>query len=306
VEIDEDVQTTALPWLCAGDVMQVNTVKPVFAQKQAWNLYHKQKGFGETKIKIWSIVDGKVRDVKGCELMQVPEPPEIAALRVWMRERLLKDSLVGGAHQGSLAGRDMWFSGRDLVARIERVNRYTNSIFVTDFSADEVVEIRVRSSQQNFTEALNYIFTKLEENGSVFGQFVLLRNLRLNASDNTLFCSVEHITRVPDFCFDVQQLGTRQVGKCAPSQEQVSGPSTQADAELNVQGFSFSEMIPTQWRESLKVPTDASASVESTSKVAFEFVNEASQVVGVDANSQVEFEFVDENSPSNKRHRRDE
>ena len=280
LQIDQDVPTTALPWLCVGDVLEVSTVKPVFAHKQTWNLYHKQKNFGETKILVFSILDGAVSDIQGRPISPSPIPSvHVNTLREWMRERLLKDSLVGSALQGTLSGRDLWFSGRDLVARIDKINRYTNSIFVTDFTIckEDSVEVRIRSSQQNFVDALNYLFTKLEKNEESCNiQYVLLRNLRINSNDNSLYCSVEHVTRVPEFCFDVQQLIKRQ-----HEADQSQVPTT--SSESGKSSFSFDQMIPSQWKENLKI--QKSYCTEDLT---------ATQTACVEANSQIQFEFVDD------------
>ena len=278
LEIDDDVSTTALPWLCVGDVLEVYTVKPVFAHKQTWNLLHKQKKFGDTKIYVHSILDGSVKDLRGTRLVMPEKSPkrEIQTLQEWMRERLLKDSLVGSSLRGILSGRDLWFSGRDLVARVEKINRFTNSIFITDFSTPEDVEVLVRSSQQNFTDALNYIFTKLENHKNAF---VLFRNLRINSNDNnSLYCSVEHVTRVPDFCFDVQHLIKRQ--NETPKNEENKSPLKTG----NQKSLSFSQMIPSQWKENLKLNGSPN-------------MDDLTQTGCVDANSQVQFEFVDDDEP---------
>jgi hypothetical protein len=292
--MDENVEPLALPWLCVGDVLQVNTVKPVFAQRQTWNLLHKQKNFGETKIKIWPVEgDSSVVDITGKRISTDPdnEPIEIKQLRQWIRERLLKDSLLSDLHKGTLAGRGEWFSGRDLVARIERTNRYTNSLFITDFSTqddDGLVEVRVRSSQQNFADALNYLFANVEKRDpKANGIYVLLRNLRVNSADNTLYCSVEHVTRVPEFCKDVQDLILRQ--------RESTGDPTQADAVSQkdptqaptssandaTDGFSFDQMIPSQWKSGLRL--NNSQDIAASTQTGF-----------VDSNSQVAFEFVDD------------
>jgi hypothetical protein len=294
IQMDENVEPLALPWLCVGDVLQVNTVKPVFAQRQTWNLLHKQKNFGETKIKIWPVEgDSSVVDITGKRISTDPdnEPIEIKQLRQWIRERLLKDSLLSDLHKGTLAGRGEWFSGRDLVARIERTNRYTNSLFITDFSTqddDGLVEVRVRSSQQNFADALNYLFANVEKRDpKANGIYVLLRNLRVNSADNTLYCSVEHVTRVPEFCKDVQDLILRQ--------RESTGDPTQADAVSQkdptqaptssandaTDGFSFDQMIPSQWKSGLRL--NNSQDIAASTQTGF-----------VDSNSQVAFEFVDD------------
>ena len=291
VQIDLDVETAALPWFCVGDVLQVHTVKPMFVQKQAWNLMHKQKRFGDTKVNVFSIEDGSVRDVQGAPVAGVTEPPQVAELRAWMKDRLSKDSIVGGTHEGKLANRDMWMNGRDSVARVERVNRYSNSVYVTDFSCEDLVEVKIRSSQQKFAESLNYLFTKLEEEEQRSGEggvYVLMRNLRCNTTDKTLYCSVEHVTKVPVFCFDVQELIRRKERlEAGASQEEVKTQTATQDsvppATLNGPSFGFDQMIPTQWKESFnlgdKRPVACTQSAESGC---------------VDSSSQVTFEFVDD------------
>jgi hypothetical protein len=282
LQIDENVEPDALPWLCVGDVMQVNTVKPVFAQRQAWNLLHKQKNFGDTKIKIWSVDSDEVLDLIGNKISGVVEPAEIKRLRDWIRERLLKDSLLSDLHRGVLVKRNDWFSGRDLVARVEKINRYTNSIYVTDFSLneqeEEFVEVRIRSSQQNFTDALNYLFTHIEKHQSKT-LYVLMRNLRVNSADNTLYCSVEHVTRVPEICKDVQDLiSTQQI---ANTQRTTQPETACTPGNVDNEGFAFNQMIPTQWRSALRL-NNSQEMMAST------------QTGYVDSNSQVAFEFVDD------------
>ena len=297
VQMDENVEPLALPWLCVGDVMQVNTVKPVFAQRQTWNLLHKQKNFGDTKIKIWTVEGDKVVDITGKQVAVDPssEPTEIKQLRQWIRERLLKDSLLSDLHKGTLAGRIEWFSGRDLVARIERINRYTNSLFITDFSTQEddgLVEVRVRSSQQNFVDALNYLFSNIEkQDPKSNGLYVLLRNLRVNSADNTLYCSVEHVTRVPEFCKDVQDLILRQqqsAGEPSQAEAATQKEATQvpsASTNDGTDGFSFDQMIPSQWKSGLRL--NNSQEIAASTQTGF-----------VDSHSQVAFEFVDDDEES--------
>lgn len=270
LQIDQDVISAALPWLCVGDVLQVNTVKPVFAQKQCWNLYHKQKKFGDTKIKIHSIHGKDVTDIHG-NISEDIVPDQVRELQAWMRERLTKDSLLGPNHKGTLVNREIWLGGRDLVVKIVSANKFTNSITVVDYSSPEEVEVRIRSSQQNFAEALKYLFTKID-NEDINNLYCLLRNVRFNGNDNSLYCSVEHVTKVPEFCFDVQQF----ILKCneAPqstlenSQKEVAGPS-----------FGFDKIIPTQWKEQL---------------VCDPAVIGETQTGCVDGSSQVEFEFLDD------------
>ena len=293
LQIDEPVEPSALPWLCVGDVLQVNTVKPVFGQRQTWNLLHKQKNFGETKIKIWPIEtsdESKILDVKGKKIIDQQTPPsEIVELRQWIRERLLKDTLLSDLHRGVLAGRNEWFSGRDLVARVERINRHASSIFITDFSVqdEDPVEVRIRSSQQNFASALEYLFEHIEKCNPAFKNlYVLLRNLRVNSADNTLYCSVEHVTRVPEFCKDVQDLIKRrdqvkeEVSASLKEDEPQAKPATPSQPTEST--FCFNQFIPSQWRNALRM---SEASERET---------QATQSGYVDSSSQVAFEFVDD------------
>lgn len=294
LQIDEPVEPCALPWLCVGDVMQVNTVKPIFGQRQTWNLLHKQKNYGETKIKIWPIEssDERVVDIRGVRITDdQPVPKEIQELRDWVRERLLKDTLLSDMHKGRLAGRHEWFSGRDLVARVERINRHTSSLFVTDFSIqdEDPVEVRVRSSQQNFASALEYLFEHVDKHNPAFNNlYVLLRNLRVNSADNTLYCSVEHVTRVPEFCKDVQDLITNKKGakEEIPASVREDNPEvknfTPAATQSTETTFSFNQFIPSQWRTALGM---SSSSCQET---------QATQSGFVDSSSQVAFEFVDD------------
>ena len=299
LQIDENVEPSLLPWLCVGDVLQVETVKPVFGQRQTWNLLHKQKNFGETKIKIWPIENASddasiILDVQGKKSKETNQPPsEILELRRWARERLLKDSLLSDMHKGTLATRNEWFSGRDLVAKVEKINKYSNTIYITDFSSnndDEPVEVRVRSSQQNFADALNYIFQHIERHKPTFNNlYVLLRNLRVNSSDNTLYCSVEHVTKVPEFCRDVQDLIKRREEMACENRQSQETRVTEASPSPATQeqsGFSFFQLVPTQWRNSFGVP-------------GVEDPTQATQTGFADSNSQVALEFVDDEEVDN-------
>ncbi len=301
LQIDENIEPNVLPWLCIGDVLQVNTVKPVFGQKQTWNLLHKQKNFGETKIKIWPIEteDERVVDIRGMRITdKIDIPKDVEDLRCWIRERLLKDTLLSDLHKGSLSGRNEWFSGRDLVARVEKINRHTNSIFITDFSIgqEDPIEVRIRSNQQNFVDSLNYLFDNIERHNPRFHNlYVLMRNLRVHSNDNALYCCVEHVTRIPEFCKDVQDLTRRREGlEAGESSGVTQSIELRADAQARPSGtpptqvpsqdgnFSFSQFIPTQWRDSLGMharPNDGAPAtqgglIDSCSQVAFEFVDD--------------------------------
>jgi len=298
LQIDKaDVNTSALPWLTVGDVLMVHTVKPVFAQKQAWNLLWKQKKFGQSNVKIWRIDSvqqdsGVAYDLEGniVERGSAP-PPAVVELQSWFRHRLTRDSLISANHQGNFAHRDIWIAGCDIVCEIKKVNRYTCSLFVSDGSRDEIVEVRVRTSQQRINESMEYLFSRLEQfeavdEGHDFAPtatqtvtrresvYVLLRNVR-TANDGSVFCSLEHVTRVPEFCFDVQQLHQRQQSLTMTTKSQITDTNTSV---VDGQGFGFSEMIPNVWQEPPKP-----AAVEKTSSAGC-----------VDASSQIQFEYVED------------
>ena len=281
LEIDKNVPTSALPWLTVGDVLAVETVKPIFAQKQAWNLLHKQKGFGETKVKIYPIDDRrKVIDIEGNPVSVLPDP-RVQELRSWMKERLKRDSLVGTNQTGKLSGRQLWMNGRDAVVQVERINRHTNSIFVTDFSVTDEVEVRVRSTQSNFAASLNYLFTHLEAGSGT--QYLLLRNARVNTSDNTLLCSLEHVTNVPDFCFDVQELQRRKASQGSPEEEAAVSQSVE-----DLLPESHMQSGPSQWLKADPVPVgEGSGCVDASSQVTFEFVEDDSDTASENVDQSV-------------------
>ena len=280
LQIDKDVVTSALPWLTVGDVMMVQTVKPIFAQKQAWNLLHKQKKFGETKIKIWKIESPHlVVDVEGNETDGQCPPSEVTELQSWIKNRLIKDTLVGNNHGGKLGEREIWIGGHDVVCKITRVNNYTSSIFVTDYTlvdGEEEVEVRIRTSQQRIGETLEYLFTHLEGLIGTEDCYVLLRNVR-TTTEKSVFCSLEHVTRVPEFCRDVQDLLKRKdgLGDDVPVLPTIADP-TQT-------GLGMEEMIPKEWKEAVKRGQERTKGTQDGC---------------VDSSSQIQFEFVDADTPS--------
>lgn len=275
LQIDRDVVTSALPWLTIGDVLMVHTVKPIFAQKQAWNLLHKQKKFGETKIVIWKNDAQTSVDVEGNKL-DVKMPKQVGELQAWIKNRLIKDSLIGSNHGGKFGEREIWIGGHDIVCEVVRVNTYTSSIFVTDYSlvgGEEEVEVRIRTSQQRIGETLEYIFTHLE---GIVGEdkcFVLLRNVR-TCTDKSVFCSLEHVTRVPAYCWDVAELLKRKDGLGDDVAVLPTIP------EPTQKGIGMDDMIPKEWKEvvrsksmSPKLDVDKGC-VDSSSQIQFEFVDE--------------------------------
>ena len=273
LQIDRDVATSALPWLTVGDVLMVHTVKPIFAQKQAWNLLHKQKKFGETKIIVWKHDSGQGTDLEGNKV-EVKMPGEVAELQAWIKNRLVKDSLIGPNHGGKFGERGIWIGGHDIVCEIVRVNNYTSSIFVTDYSlvgGEDEVEVRIRTSQQRIGETLEYLFTHLEAIVNDSGDekcFVLLRNVR-TCTDKSVFCSLEHITRVPAYCRDVSELLKRKEGG-----EDVGVLPTIPDPTQK--GLGMDDMIPKEWKEVVrrKSTSQVDGCVESSSQIQFEFVDE--------------------------------
>ena len=276
LQIDKDVATSALPWLTVGDVLMVYTVKPIFAQKQAWNLLHKQKKFGETRVKIYGIEDERKTDVEGNPVDGTSA--EVVELQSWVKNRLVKDTLVGSNHGGKLGEREIWIGGHDIVCEVVRVNNYTSSIFVTDYSlvdGETEVEVRIRTSQQRIGETLDYLFTHLEKIVGEEDCYVLLRNVR-TTTDKSVFCSLEHVTRVPKFCRDVQELLKRKegLGDDLPVLPTIPEPTQK--------GLGMEDMIPKQWKETVgKKPTPkkdtGDGCVDSSSQIQFEFVDEESQ-----------------------------
>ena len=290
LQIDRDVSTSALPFLTVGDVLSVHTVKPIFAQKQAWNLLHKQKKFGETKVKVWPIESDRSYDVEGASLGDTQMPPKVAQLRSWVKNRLVKDSLIGSNHVGKLADRDMWIGGHDVVCEIIRVNTYTNSVFVSDYSlvdGDTEVEVRIRTSQQRIGETMEFLFTHLEKILDDKQEcFVLLRNVR-STTDRSVFCSLEHVTRVPKLCRDVQELLKRKqgLGDDVPVLPTIPDPTQK--------GLGMDEMIPKEWKDKVenRQPANLKESdgcVDSSSQIQFEFVEESqvSEEESVDNDTQ--------------------
>ena len=280
VQIDKNVEVAALPFLTVGDVLEVSTVKPVFAQKQAWNLFHKEKKFGETKIRIHRIVDGIVVDVEGNVLKSGPLDPRVKELRNWMRKRLENDSLVGPNQAGKLNNRHMWMNGRDIAVKCIRWNKHTSSIFVTDNTIEDPIEVRIRSTQPNFAPTLNYLFSHLKP-----GIHLLLRNARFNPADDTLICSLEHVTKLPPFCYDVKSL-SKDIENSLPN-------SDATQLSQNIQSGTVPYNPLTQLSQNIQSGTVPYNQTQSKPLMSQTHVSHVSQNDGcVDGSSQL-FEYAD-------------
>jgi hypothetical protein len=263
----------SLPWLTTGDVIVADPVKPWFVQKQVWNLLHKQKKFGDTKVLIFKIDDFdeskdklNVLNISGDSVSpSLPESSktEIRSLQKWMKNRLAKESIVGSVIS-ELNDRESWIGGRDIVARIISVNKFSCSIFVTDYSVSVPVEVRLRTSQPKISDTMDFIFfqfAKYMNKEDVL--HVLMRNVR-SAPDGTVFCSIEHITRVPNFSFDAQRLNRREKGEVETTRKVETSVEEHA-VPVNAQ------QMPVEWQTSLFGSGDGGC-VESGTQIEFDFV----------------------------------
>jgi hypothetical protein len=188
-------------------------------------------------------------------------------------------------------------------------------LFVTDYTTRSssdggLVEVRIRTSQQKINESMEYLFSRLTEfetgNGEddfaptapledlkptqSLGQlFVLLRNVR-TCPDGTVFCSLEHVTRVPSFCWDVKELIQRKEAGVGDQTIEAGAVDGISAGNSDSCGFGFGDKIPSQWEDIIDKKEDDI----SKERVLCDKNLKQNNHGCVDVGSQIQFEFVDD------------
>ena len=194
-----------LPWLTVGDIVVARRFKPTVKMDCRWALYHQNKAVGDSRLavipieavineheqeKVASIIDGSGLHIATQLVIE---------LRDWIKESLSLHTLLASEFRSNLNDLTGGSQGVDLVAQVLGVSKQYMSITVDDYSGPQ----SRRTIKMRDDESAWFVVINARES-----QWLLLRNVRL--SDSTIFVNPQYCSKLPEWCYDVQELIQRK------------------------------------------------------------------------------------------------